>query len=106
MIQEPPPRPRVADPIETAPTGSAEWYALNGVIYTGHGQERERVATVHSELVPHREVERRARLIVNAERMAETLRNVRTNLTGRDCFPERVADSLRRIERVLSEVAQ
>jgi hypothetical protein len=92
--------------IENTPTpvGGTDWYLLNGVIYQGHGDARERVATVHGELIPHREVERRGRLIVNAERLAETLRDVQANLTGRDCFPERVADSLRRIERTLAVV--
>lgn len=88
--------------------GTGEWYLGVGgaTIYQNHGMERVRIATVHgsTELIPHAEQERNARLIVNAGRAADELRNIQANLTGRDYFPERVADSLRRIERVLRAI--
>lgn len=38
------------------------------------------------------------------ETLAECLRNVEANLTGRDCFAERIADSLRRIKIALANL--
>lgn len=37
------------------------------------------------------------------DELVETLKDVEANLTGRDCFPERVADSLRRIKEALAK---
>lgn len=42
-------------------------------------------------------------LIAAAPDLLEALRDVEANLTGRDNFPERVADSLRRIAEVITK---
>lgn len=36
-----------------------------------------------------------AKLITTAPELLEALENIEVNLTGRDCFPDRIADSLR-----------
>lgn len=50
------------------------------------------------------QTEANARLIALAPEMVEEFRNIEANLTGRDCFPERVADSLRRCAAILSKL--
>lgn len=45
-----------------------------------------------------------AQLMTQAAALADCLRNVQANLTGRDCFAERVADSLRRIAIELDKI--
>jgi hypothetical protein len=44
-----------------------------------------------------------ARLIAAAPELLETLRDVEANLTGQDHFPERVADSLRRVKDAIAK---
>jgi len=41
-------------------------------------------------------------LIAAAPEMLEALRDIEANLTGRDCFPERVADSLQRAQNAIA----
>jgi hypothetical protein len=50
-----------------------------------------------------RTTEANAHLIAAAPELLETLRDVEANLTGQDYFPERVADSLRRIKAAIAK---
>lgn len=45
------------------------------------------------------------RLLEVAPYLLHTLEEIRSNLTGRDHFPERVADSLRRADDAIKEAA-